>query len=1093
MKNLLFAILLLISYSGYNQRAFNELPDNQRERYKIINIFPDGLILAYTDYPYNLYMSTDLGESWNLVETNGQIIRSNSFFSAHVGLDGLNYFSYREVIFQIDKDMNVLVPVFELEEYGYIEDFNFLPNGNLVVAESRSFRLYNENFQLIKELDWWTHSADILIGQDGKHYVTNSHGASYSILEFNDNIELSEEIAIPSSQSFYFINGRIYADRRYSNDGGVTWENYISVNSSYTSLYAVSENRLLLDAGSEILLSYDSGENLILVKSDFSSNPSSGFLHSGNAITMYSNTYENGEATLSTTYDNGDTYIHNNMNLGQEYSLSVEVDDAGYAFTSYLGKYSRYNPISGEWNSYSDEDCQIGSSQVMALANSTIISDFGCMSKDHGESWEYVGGLYFGLYYIKDKNECLFDLDYIFRKSCDFGLSWQDIPYLEYSFDYEYTDVTGEGNIITYNGFFEGPIAVIHYEDGTTEEIDFDYNIQHFFTAYSGPTVYLVTTIGNERVLFVSHSGYDNFTPIDLPPIEFDTRKIYIDYLNNLYFYDDKKLFVSKDEGNTWEDISPTHPDVLEITDVELGYDLHLYISTIGTSVLKSKEPIKQANKLEVVVFEDTNENCQFDEGEESLIDGFRITLNDKFTKESRITGPLSFSLIGNENLLEVEVDESLYSICDFDKNVIFTETTTELIQYIPVSIIRVCPELEINASTPLLRRCFDNEYTLEVQNNGTDKATGVIVNVELDEYFEFISSTGEILSTNGQKIVIGLNHIDRNKKEKLKIKFKLSCDAELGQAHYMNANIAFDNSCSGVELTEAFECRENIGSYDPNDKTTLVDGVANTKIIAADETVEYLIRFQNTGTDTAFTVKVEDQIVSLYEQSSLQVVASSHDFEYSIDRGVASFLFNNILLPDSTTNEKASHGFVKFKVKIQENTKPGDFLLNSADIYFDFNAPIKTNTTVNYFICKHQTVSIDDTICFGESSYGFEESGTYYDFDAQSTLGCDSNWILYLTVLDELDVACMPLSSKDESLSYDITLFPNPTSGQVFFDTEDQILSIVNLLDVQGRRLNTLKIDGNSVDLDVVSGVYFLEMVSSEGWKDIQKVIVIE
>jgi hypothetical protein len=60
----------------------------------------------------------------------------------------------------------------------------------------------------------------------------------------------------------------------------------------------------------------------------------------------------------------------------------------------------------------------------------------------------------------------------------------------------------------------------------------------------------------------------------------------------------------------------------------------------------------------------------------------------------------------------------------------------------------------------------------------------------------------------------------------------------------------------------------------------------------------------------------------------------------------VVEWRFENILLPDSTTDEPNSHGAVGFRIRPVEPLLPGTVLANTAQIYFDFNAPIVTNTS---------------------------------------------------------------------------------------------------------------------------------------------------
>ncbi len=140
-------------------------------------------------------------------------------------------------------------------------------------------------------------------------------------------------------------------------------------------------------------------------------------------------------------------------------------------------------------------------------------------------------------------------------------------------------------------------------------------------------------------------------------------------------------------------------------------------------------------------------------------------------------------------------------------------------------------------------------------------------------------------------------------------------------------------------------DCQESIGSYDPNDKNASPKGYRDLHQIKANTNLEYTIRFQNTGTDTAFNIFIIDTISNNLDLSSLKPLVASHPFEYTIseDRTVL-FEFNDIQLLDSTSNEAASHGFVRFNIAQVPDLEPGTFIFNEADIYFDFNDPIRTN-----------------------------------------------------------------------------------------------------------------------------------------------------
>ncbi|MFN8284996.1 MAG: T9SS type A sorting domain-containing protein [Chitinophagales bacterium] len=148
--------------------------------------------------------------------------------------------------------------------------------------------------------------------------------------------------------------------------------------------------------------------------------------------------------------------------------------------------------------------------------------------------------------------------------------------------------------------------------------------------------------------------------------------------------------------------------------------------------------------------------------------------------------------------------------------------------------------------------------------------------------------------------------------------------------------------------------------SYDPNDKSVSPSGVGTNKLVKHKVPLDYLIRFQNTGTDTAYKVVIVDTLNQNLDLSTLEFGASSHPYKIEFTgsgKPILKFTFDRINLVDSFTNEPKSHGFVSFKITPYDSIPNGTLVKNSADIYFDFNLPIKTNTT---------QVSIDDRLPTG-------------------------------------------------------------------------------------------------------------------------------
>jgi uncharacterized delta-60 repeat protein/uncharacterized repeat protein (TIGR01451 family) len=157
--------------------------------------------------------------------------------------------------------------------------------------------------------------------------------------------------------------------------------------------------------------------------------------------------------------------------------------------------------------------------------------------------------------------------------------------------------------------------------------------------------------------------------------------------------------------------------------------------------------------------------------------------------------------------------------------------------------------------------------------------------------------------------------------------------------------------------------CGQVTAPFDPNDKTGFPLGVGTNHNIRQNQQIEYLIRFQNVGTDTAFNVVIRDTLTTDLNIFTVQSGVSSHPYEFRMyGPRVLEWKFNNIMLPDSNTNEPASNGFVKFTVEQNPDLPFGTVIENSAAIYFDFEAPVITNT---YFHTIHDfsiNVSVQPT-----------------------------------------------------------------------------------------------------------------------------------
>ena len=136
--------------------------------------------------------------------------------------------------------------------------------------------------------------------------------------------------------------------------------------------------------------------------------------------------------------------------------------------------------------------------------------------------------------------------------------------------------------------------------------------------------------------------------------------------------------------------------------------------------------------------------------------------------------------------------------------------------------------------------------------------------------------------------------------------------------------------------------------AYDPNDKAGFPAGWSDDHYVLAGDTIEYRIRFQNTGNAPATDVIVEDTLDVSLDANSFEWLGSSHPMTYAYypEARAMHFRFMGIMLPDSVNNEPESHGWIRYRMVVRADAQHDELVENTAHIYFDNNEAVVTNTT---------------------------------------------------------------------------------------------------------------------------------------------------
>jgi len=208
---------------------------------------------------------------------------------------------------------------------------------------------------------------------------------------------------------------------------------------------------------------------------------------------------------------------------------------------------------------------------------------------------------------------------------------------------------------------------------------------------------------------------------------------------------------------------------------------------------------------------------------------------------------------------------------------------------------------------------------------------------------------------------------------------------------------------------------------------------------------------------------------------------------------------FTDIQLVDSFTNEKDSHGFIKFEVSTMDSFfTSGQLIENQVAIFFDFNDPILTNTVKNYYLCKDTIIEVYASICEGEEFEGYGNNGVFTDY-FESLYGCDSTRVLYLEILNEDHKDCMEVNNENliEKLNT-VNIIPNPAKD--FFEIVSDKLNIssIQVFNSNGSAVKDFRnIHGRKnfrVDTSLYCpGIYFVEIQHENGEAAYKKVFIVD
>lgn len=347
-----------------------------------------------------------------------------------------------------------------------------------------------------------------------------------------------------------------------------------------------------------------------------------------------------------------------------------------------------------------------------------------------------------------------------------------------------------------------------------------------------------------------------------------------------------------------------------------------------------------------------------------------------------------------------------------------FCLTASQIIEDLSVTIVPISEA----------RPGFESTYQLIVENIGTESISNIEVNLEFDNTMQsFVSAIPTPNTTTTDNLQFSFSSLNPFETEVVNITMQIFTPPTVNGDDLLTFNssvLPSTNDYSPENNTYQLE-QIVVNSYDPNDINVL-QGESIT-VSQTSDYLDYVIRFQNTGTASAINVEVQSLLHNNLDPSSFRMLNSSHDYTVKIENNIITFTFESIYLPDETSDSVGSNGFIAYRLKPKSNIQVGEVMDGIAAIYFDFNEPIITN-------------------------------------------------MVSTTVVENLGI--------DEYESNLVSIYPNPFNDVIYLNSKNGIeVNVIEIIDLQGKVLIKSSNITDKIKTDQLSsGVYILSLETNSG-----------
>ncbi len=384
----------------------------------------------------------------------------------------------------------------------------------------------------------------------------------------------------------------------------------------------------------------------------------------------------------------------------------------------------------------------------------------------------------------------------------------------------------------------------------------------------------------------------------------------------------------------------------------------------------------------------------------------------------------------GTHTITPLLQNPTYFNVSPTTATITFPVTTSPFLQDFCITANGVYNDLEINLiPTDVARPGFDANYKIIYKNNGTQTQSGSVNLTFNDDVLDLVTANPDTTSQSLNNLFWSFANLLPFESREILVTLNLNSPMEtppLNSEDILSFNPTITALPDETPLDNTFILNQMVvNAYDPNDKTCLEGNAITPSQVG--EYVHYMIRFENTGTFPAENIVVKDIIdTTKFDMATLYPLSSSHDFITRISAiNQVEFIFQNINLPFDDAN---NDGYVVFKIKTKSTLALGNTFSNLANIYFDYNFPIITNTA---------TTTVDN-----------------------------------------------PLSIQESDFSTYFSIYPNPVKNSLNITAKLAInISSISVYNTQGQVVQIVVNPSKTIDVSSLkTGNYFVKIVSENG-----------